>query len=439
MFSQNSDPGAQPPAPAVNAALNAPAAAGAPSERLSEAEQPAAARAKQRRGSPNRASFTTCPVQITEPQSWEFLAAGIDSLDVGLYLDATRADWLYDRLIAGKKRAWGTRGIPFLESEGCLILPSGKPPSYAYHLQFPLWNLFFSNSDYAYAPTPNAYLSINSQLLWTHWLPAALDPPLRWMHECGTEIPGDKPSRVDLTADFFIPGGLTFEFLEESRCSRAKKVSQFSQRKRLQSYYVGEKSSPIQLRIYDKGAEIAAVSHKEWMCDIWERESAVDVWRVEYQLRRSVLKKFKIYTTTDLIENLAALWVYCTEEFCSFRRRGVSSNISRCPNHPWWRSVIEAQKSFGTFRPLQRTESECNAPIHWYIRQLGGLLCSYAVRLRVPDLVQAMQHLQADAKGYWSQKNWREEFTTRSIRAGFDPGEIFERGLFGEWPEDFQI
>src|SRR5689334_13768435 len=72
----------------------------------------------------------------------QYLACGIDSLDLGLMVTwGVEWDRLTETLDREKERAAGTSGILFDEGP-CLIWPSGKPPNFRWHLQFPEFHLF---------------------------------------------------------------------------------------------------------------------------------------------------------------------------------------------------------------------------------------------------------------------------------------------------------
>src|SRR4051794_35590708 len=79
----------------------------------------------------------TRQVQISGPSEWKYLATGVDSLDLGLYVDWKAWAQLEAALDKEKKAAERTKGIPWRPGQvvNCLILPGGKQPMYAFHLQ----------------------------------------------------------------------------------------------------------------------------------------------------------------------------------------------------------------------------------------------------------------------------------------------------------------
>jgi len=134
------------------------------------------------------------------------LLVGVDTLDLGIQTLWPDAVWgvLSERLAQGKLAARNTDGIRF--SEESLILPSGSR-GYLFHLQYPDLNLFIADRQFPHAETPNVYASPSSRLIWEWGLMAATEFVIRKVEELGGIVQTVKPSRVDASADFEIPGG----------------------------------------------------------------------------------------------------------------------------------------------------------------------------------------------------------------------------------------
>jgi len=85
------------------------------------------------------------------------------------------------------------------------------------------------------------------------------------------------------------------------------------------------------LRIYDKVLELKTSSHKQevfaesWGFFIYNQHP---VTRVEFQLRRDVLRDFetRIETINDLTNALQSLWNYCSESWAKFCSSKVNRN-----------------------------------------------------------------------------------------------------------------
>jgi hypothetical protein len=100
------------------------------------------------------------------------------------------------------------------------------------------------------------------------------------------------------------------------------------------------------LRIYDKVLELKNSSNKqEIFAEIWGVKCFAQqpVTRVEFQLRRDVLKEFenKVETVKNLLFALKALWTYCTQSWCRFSDQKIdrNHNQSRAKNSEFWNEV----------------------------------------------------------------------------------------------------
>lgn len=130
----------------------------------------------------------------------------------------------------------------------------------------------------------------------------------------------------------------------------ARKRRHFENAGRLESFDAGDGGNPVQMRIYDKAAEIRN-SHKKWLRDIWGCAAQANVWRVEFQLRRPLLKAFLINTLGRLRHHLAGLWETLTADWASLRPP-EPGNTRRRRLHPCWMAVQACAPQFGPLNPL---------------------------------------------------------------------------------------
>lgn len=350
------------------------------------------------------------------------LACGIDSLDLGVSVKwGQNWDALTEQLEREKDRAVGTTGIPF-RSEPCLILPSGKPPSYRWHLQWPEFHLFLGKSQAPHQKSPNVYISINARALWELSLAGVLDLIHRTIERLGGMILAIKPSRCDLAADFLIPGDLSLEFLISQRVPCHVEHTHHMRGNSLETFYHGAKSSPTRLRIYNKGLEIAKAGDKWWFLQVWNIPTTDHTWRIEFQLRRPTLKKFGINTTDDLCANLGGLWKILTEDWFSLRLDD-NGNTSRCSIHPWWQMVQACAAQFGEIKMLARSFRGEPADSSWFVSHCGGCLASFAASEGITDYEEAETLLTARMRGYWETRDFNRAVMQRSIPLGV-PGRL---------------
>jgi len=359
----------------------------------------------------------------SEPASWEFLLAGVDTLDLGLYIRWDN-QWEFHvaRMETWKARAVGTSGL--LIDDGVfpigrtVILPGSKPPMFRYHLQLPEFHVYFSASD-IYRAGPNVYVSLTAETLWRLGVTQAVSLVWGLMEDLGGTVDAIQPSRVDLCADFSIPGGLSLGFLRRHRVSRSRATRHFETADRLETYYVGSGQSPITARIYDKGLEIQK-SRKAWFLSLWGREEGVDVWRVEFQFRRRALKAFKINTMEALLEKMAGLWHVVTTRWLGFRLRDAP-NLTRRSIHPWWAAVADCAQRFGEPIEVDRFEAPPSDSAEWHEKHIAGCLSSFAAITNRGSFRTALDSLSQRLTDQVDPDEFRDRIALKSIKLGKHP------------------
>lgn len=370
--------------------------------------------------SPGMALSVTRHAQNPLSDNFRFLISGIDSLDLGLYIQWNHK-WPDFRTYLDQKKQAAMEKNGFLDRTPHGIefihLPTGKAPNYRYHLQFPEYHLYLSISEKG-NKSPNGYVSINSEALLKESISHLLEAVGIDLHHYGGTIERVQISRVDLCADYHIPGGITLDFLEQHRVSRADETTFHLRHDTLETYYVGAPSAPVRLRLYDKGKEILAKGTKFWFADIWQVDDITDVWRVEFQMRRKLLKQFQINTLEELWQKIGGVWSYLTAEWLSFRYTD-NDRTARRSVLPWWEHVHKAGNIFKTSGSVQSyAKDDMLAPIEWYIPHIAGCLASVAARMNIEDCREAVKALGESLEGHWREKDFMSEVKKRSIRLG---------------------
>ncbi|NTW99247.1 MAG: plasmid replication initiation factor, partial [Geobacteraceae bacterium] len=220
---------------------------------------------------PSRGIPVTPPALAPRVTAFQFLLCGIDSLDLGLYV-AWGSDWKRRLHSLDKKKLQARKNggllIAMPSCRNCIFKPSGKGENYRFHLQFDAYNLFIGKAARP-GTSPNVYLSISAKILWQNGIETAL----AWITEDLKAIGGGtiqlvQVSRLDLCADFHIPGGLSYEFINSHKVTRNDKGKLYFDKNELQTYYVGDGKSPIQARLYNKGIEVKQGGVKLWFLDL---------------------------------------------------------------------------------------------------------------------------------------------------------------------------
>lgn len=351
------------------------------------------------------------------PTKWEFLGCGIDSLDLGVFVKwADHWATFCELLEARKLSAAGTDGILLTPDADILVLPGGKPPQYRWHLKYRELELYLGRSSEPQGETPNVYASISSRALWMHGIDAAVAYLQACIENLGGEVLHFLPSRCDLASDFRIPAGLDFDFLQTHRVPGNLKTFVVLEDGELETFCCGSKKSPIQLRVYNKSKEIQ-LKGKEWFLDVWDTEDREHVWRVEFQLRRTVLKEFGINSLADLKSKLCGLWKYLTEKWFSLRLHD-NDNTSRRSFHPWWSDVAQLAERLGPNEPVKRITTRATAKEEWLVNHISGCLKTLAALRNKRELDEAIPDLAQLLEARNAPGAFAEEVRVRQIRRG---------------------
>ena len=318
---------------------------------------------------------------ISHIDNIEYLACGVDTLDVGFYvLWGDNWEELRQKFDVFKTAAQRTAGNS-IDIEGVrphIFLPGGKAPNYRYQLKFPEYLCSIAITQSA-TQSPNVYISFTSEALhWEYSELELIELVTRDIEAFGGHVIEHKISRCDLYADFRIPSGLSSEFIESHMVRKATHTSQFMNRDLLETFYVGQKSSPLQLRIYNKEKEIKKKGNAERWLLIWSTDDARDVWRIEFQIRRQVLNQYWIDTIDDLKSKKADLWKYLTGSWFSLRCLD-DENQARRTIHQFWEKVQGCIVFFGSESGAKRKYEKKKAiSMRWHLSRIVNLLITCA-------------------------------------------------------------
>lgn len=356
-------------------------------------------------------------------EEFEFLLCGIDTIDLGLYV-IWGPGWKRRLHNLDKKKQLARKKdgllIPMPSGRICNFRPNGKGENYRYHLQFEAYNLYIG---IAARPetSPNVYLSINAKTIWLQGIETALS----WVAEDlktigGGSIQRVQASRVDLCCDFMIPDGLSYEFLHSHKATHNRKGKLFwGEDDEVETYYVGVKGAPIQLRIYNKGIEVNLKGGaKLWFLELWQRESTDNIWRVEFQLRRPALKEFGINSLDDLKEKKAGVWCNLTSK-CFSLRLPDNEKTERRTIHPFWCAVQECFQQNGPAKEVKRLRKSAVAVSpEWHLSHINGCLSSFAAFLGITNRYDALRELQIRLDRSKNAKDFEDDCNKKAIQRG---------------------
>jgi hypothetical protein len=360
----------------------------------------------------------TQAVQLSQasPRNWSKLTCGIDSLHLAISVDWT-AVWpvLEPQLRQAKEQAEGSHGVVVDLGVGkSVVLPGGRR-NFKYNVHLDGWNLMVANSP---VPTShaNVFAMLHSNLIWQAGPQEAVTRAVSVIEKLGGSIHTVMPSRVDLCADFVIRPGLSFHFLDTHRVSRCQHVAPHLLNGRLETYVVGNVSSPIRMQIYDKGREIDRANGQEWFKEIWGLDNPRDVWRVEFQVKRDALRQMAFDTLEDVLASTGGLWTYLTTNWFSLRDRD-NQNTARRSIHPWWKSVQARTDEFASQRAVNRVyRGGQGQALQRFITQMAGCVESFAAQIGIDDQEVALDHFQNAIGEVWKHRNFKAKVEEKTLK-----------------------
>nr|WP_320011302.1 hypothetical protein [uncultured Desulfobulbus sp.] len=201
---------------------------------------------------------------------------------------------------------------------------------------------------------PNVRLEVGSLSSQTCLLQIVTDVK-HWLERQQANFVTEQVAEVHLAADFIGLATQSLDIENQGRwIQRSQSFTPNYMHRRLTGISMGK--GDFMLRIYDKVTELKGSEHKqEVFRDLWQVDSfnQFPVTRVEFQLRRPVLKQFNhkeycngIDTVKQLLFGLAALWNYATEDWAKFMANVVdrdNNHQSRAVYSDFWlivRSVV---------------------------------------------------------------------------------------------------
>lgn len=225
---------------------------------------------------------------------------------------------------------------------------------------------------------PSCFVTFRSQALWRQSAAALHDQFLAWATGIGCDVEQPETlSRVDFCFDYSLAER---DFDADSFVSQSDKDSQHREHGTIQTFTLGK--GDVVLRVYDKIAEIRQESAKVWFYELWGQEE--HVWRIEWQVRKPVLKRFWIGTFADLQEHQGMLLRYLTEFHDTLRSRTEDTNRSRWPLHPLWVDLqqritelhtLETKQVEGKELVLDERLMRLTISIYGYLKRMAAVSC----------------------------------------------------------------
>lgn len=314
------------------------------------------------------------------------LLAGLDTVQVCYYLRPTIGrEFSFEALTCLKERARAAKirdGVPVeIGGWSFQLRPSGSASGYPLILDHPNYTLECGEFN-----NPSFFVTFRSRALWQHGAVSLHEAFLTWAASVGlTVIRPESLSRVDFTFDYRVDNP---DFTIDSVVSLSAKDDQRREDRRVQTIMFGK--GDVVLRIYDKIAEIEQSSEKVWFYELWGVKE--NVWRIEWQVRKDVLRRFGIKTFQDLLEGQGDVLRYLANEHDTLRVPTSDTNRSRWSLHPLWIDLVQQIEEFrgqGVYRVLD-PQATLNAQLLRIAVSVYGYQKRVAAILSVQDRVETV-------------------------------------------------
>lgn len=233
------------------------------------------------------------------------------------------------------------RAVIEIENHRFEVFGRGRP-NYPFIIKDGSFNIQLSKS--SSETLPLAYVQISSHCLTDSGFLRPVQELKKILHHLGsfTKV---KVSRLDICCDFSTDVGFG-ELPDVGWISRSNKRNCYFENDLFSGFVFGQ-GSRISARLYDKTLEIKR-SKKDYLKGLWWSEGwdmDCQVWRLEFQIMRSILVELGVLKFDDLVGTLDELWKYATSNWLRLVLPGKDKTKSRWPSHPLW--VVLQQASFG--------------------------------------------------------------------------------------------
>lgn len=191
---------------------------------------------------------------------------------------------------------------------------------------------------------PSIMVEISNETLWRIGAKEAYERIIDIINQCGGVVIEAKVSRVDLCMDLlFEKKNWDDVMMRKTKVCRGRKIGIHLDGIILETLSVG--IGKIRCRLYDKIREIKQKSKKFWMFKIWgmsDKDLKEDelIIRVEFQIRREVIKELGAGNCDEFFNKIDEVWAYCTKEWLQFKSEEDREHKYR-KTLKWWLVVQE--------------------------------------------------------------------------------------------------
>jgi hypothetical protein len=170
-----------------------------------------------------------------------------------------------------------------------------------------------------------------------------------------------------------MPDNRWSQDLTDYAVTRATDNGTYKKNNKLTGIRIGK--GVVSARLYDKPLEIQQQSKKYWMFDIWgikEVPEGKKIIRIEFQMRREVLKELGLKTAEDLFQKIDQAWAYCTKQWLKFQDRPGLHHTQRT-TFKWYEEIQDGFQGLQGAEPLVR-EKAISTDKKRLVQQANGLI-----------------------------------------------------------------
>lgn len=350
-----------------------------------------------------------------EGRPYKLLLHGFDTLQCAYFLRQSSADGIdFQSLAKQREEIRQTKmkePVPVgIGNTSFLLSPYGTASGYPFIISNEDFKIEFGQFN-----NPSFFVTFKSQALWRESAYYLHEIFLKWAGSAGfVPYRNESLSRVDYSFDYNLSD---IDFNEDHFVSRSSKDSIYREDGKIQTFCFGR--GDIVLRVYDKVAEIQQQSDKVWFFLLWGQDT--DVWRVEWQVRKQILRQFGIVTFEDLKSSLGDLLRYLSEEHTTLRIPDGDPNRSRWQVHPLWIDLQEkigqlnhlgARRINGKGSVLEERMVRMAISVYGYLKRVAAIYCVQQ-RKRMITEEEAFRLLRDRIWKVHDNLNWKIEVNKR--------------------------
>jgi hypothetical protein len=292
-----------------------------------------------------------------------------------------------------------------------LLKPYGTKSGYPFVIENGDFNILLGEYN-----KPNYYVQFCSQALWRESAYLLHEKFLNWAASVGfTPYRPESLSRIDYCFDYHLP---EIDFDED--CFKSKSVKDRKHRGgRIAQAFAFGSGGDIMLRVYDKVAEIKQKRDKVWSHTLWEQDE--NVWRIEWQVRKEVLKDLDIVTFDDLREQIGDLLRYLATDHTSLRKPIADGNSWQWPLHPLWADLLErigelnnlgSSRIHGQNSVLEERMARMTIAMHDYLKMVAAVHCVQTGKALI-DVNEALRVIDSRIQELHEPLAWRMDVEKR--------------------------